>query len=158
MADYKEMLSRVADRAKELAGSESVGRVVDRLREAASGGGVKEIYTQGADRARLYGRVARLTLERNRDNTELGRVYAEIGRLYFEQHQGQPEGAFAPLFAQAAALTEQLHAKEDEIEALRAEAGSTGGEPDIEVEIADFESVVDATEADGTGAPPKDTP
>ncbi len=154
MADYKDMLGRVADKAKELAGSESVGRVVDRLRETAANGGVREIYSQGANRAKMYGRIARLTLERNGDNTELGRVYAEIGRLYFEQHRDDPEGAFAPLFAQAKALTDRILAKEEEIEALRAEAGSAKGEPDIEVEIADFEAVVDATEADGAGVDP----
>lgn len=138
MADYKGMLSG------------TLHGLVDKLKDTAESTGVKDIYAQGAGRAKAYGRITKLTLELNGDNTELGRVYAEIGRLYFEQARFHPEGYFAPLFAQAEQLTASIHAKQDEIAALKGEVESARAEKDIEVEIADFEQIVNATEADGT--------
>ena len=140
MADYKELIS------------DTVNSLVGKLRDTAESSGVKGIYTQGAERAKAYGRIAKLTLALNSDNTELGRVYAEIGRLYYEQTRSSPEGSFAPLFTQADQLTESIHRKQDEINALKGEAEAAQAGKDIEVEISDFESVVDATEADGTSS------
>ena len=137
MADYKELLSGI----------------VDKLKDTAETTGVKGIYVQGAERAKCYARIAKLTLALNSDNSELGRLYAEIGRLYFEQARLNPEGCFAPLFAQAEQLTLSLREKEEEIAALKSSVESAGTERDIEVEIADFEEIVNATEADGTKEP-----
>ncbi len=156
MADYKDIingtLSSLKDKAKELAGSEGVKNVVDKL----SSSGVVNIYAQGTERAKAYGRIARLTLELNGENTELGRVYSEIGRLYYEQNRANPEGYFAPLFAQADLITEAIHQKQDEIAALKDEVEAAKAAQDIEVEIADFEEIVNATEADGTSVDPGD--
>ena len=155
MADYKELLNdtlnSLVGKAKEIAGSESVGRVVDKIKESAESSGVKTIYAQGADRARIYGKIARLTVDQNKDNAELGRVYTEIGRLYFEQMRENPEGYFAPLFAQATALTESIHAREAEITSLKEDLDYAKAVKDIDVEIAEFEDIVNATEDDGRG-------
>lgn len=151
MADYKDIISgtlnSLRDKAKALAGSESVKTVVDKI----GGSGVMDIYTQGSERAKAYGRIARLNLDINGDNTELGRVYTEIGRLYFEQARENPEGYFAPLFAQATQLTESIHRKQDEIAALKADLEAGKAVQDVDGEIADFEQIVNATEADGIG-------
>lgn len=157
MADFKDILNdtlgSLADKAKEFAGSDSVRSAVDKIKGSAGSGGVANIYAQGAERAKTYGRIAKLTLELNGQNTELGRVYTEIGRLYFEQNRDHPEGYFAPLFSQADLITETIHAKEEEINALKATVESTKPAPDLDVDIADFEQIVDATEADGTSRP-----
>ena len=154
MADLKDILSgtlgTLADKARDFAGSENVKNAVGRIRETAESSGVAGVYAQGAERAKAYARIAKLTLELNGQNTELGRVYTEIGRLYFEQNRDHPEGYFAPLFSQADLITEAIHAKEDEINGLKAafESGKTA--PDLDADIADFEQIVNATEADGT--------
>ena len=162
MADLKDILSgtlgTLADKARDFAGSENVKNAVGRIRETAESSGVAGVYAQGAERAKAYARIAKLTLELNGQNTELGRVYAEIGRLYYELHRHDPEGYFAPLFNQADLLTEGIHAMQAEIDALKATADSAKGDPDIEVEIADFEEIVNATEADGTQTGPGDGP
>lgn len=149
MADYRELFSgavgSLMDKARELAGSEAVRGAVDRL----GSGGVAGIYAQGADRAKTYARITKLTLEANASAGELNRVYAEIGRLCFELRRSQPEGCFAPLFAQASELTEAIHAKEDEIAALKAQLGEAkGAQPEKE---SSFEDIVNATEQDGAG-------
>ena len=162
MADFKDIISgtlgSLADKAKDIAGSDSVKNAVGRIRETAENSGVAGVYAQGAERAKAYARIAKLTLELNGQNTELGRVYSEIGRLYFEQNRDKPEGYFAPLFSQAELITETIHAKQDEIASLKSAVESARTEPDIDVEIADFEEIVNATEADGTQTGPDDRP
>ena len=139
MADYKDILGG------------ALHSLADKLKDTAETTGVKGVYTQGAERAKTYARITKLTLELNGENTELGRVYTEIGRLYFEQTRQNPEGYFAPLFAQAEQLTEAIHSKQAEIDALKGDLESASAAKDIEVEISDFEDIVNATEADGTG-------
>ena len=136
MADYMEFL----------------GALFNKARDAVESSGVKEVYQQGADRAKAYSRIARLTLSMNSQADELKKVYTEIGKLYFEQNRETPEGVFAPLFAQAEVLMNDVKAKDQEVRELK-DALST--EKDIEVEISeeidDFDAVVDATENEGKG-------
>ncbi len=139
MADYMEIL----------------GALVNKAKSAVESSGVKEVYQQGADRAKAYSRIARLTLSMNSQADELKKVYTEIGKLYFEQAKDKPEGFFAPLFAQAGSLLQELQSKETELAALKDSLKAEEAEKDIEVEITeeteDFAAVVDATEAAGKG-------
>lgn len=139
MADYKELFGSLVNKAKDV--MESTG--------------VTEVYQKGASRTKAYGRIARLTLDTNSQAEELRKVYTEIGRLYFEQARENPEGVFAPLFAQAGKLMNELKAKEDELEELKRSLGAEAEEKDIEVEITqdidEFDQVVSATEAEGKG-------
>lgn len=140
MADYKELLDSLKNRT----------------RDALESSGVRGVYQQGANRAKTYSRIARLTLEMNGQTEELKKVYTEIGKLYFEQARENPQGFFAPLFAQAETLLSGFQAKEAEIAELKA---SLNAEKDIEVEIHedvdDFDAVVSATENEGIGGTPK---
>ena len=139
MADYKELFGSLVSKAKGVMDSS----------------GVTEVYQKGASRTKAYGRIARLTLDTNSQADELRKVYTEIGRLYFEQERQNPEGVFAPLFAQAARLMDELKAKEAELEELKNSLRPEDEEKDIEVEITqeidDFDQVVSATEAEGKG-------
>ena len=139
MADYKELFGSLVNKAKDV--MESTG--------------VTEVYQKGASRTKAYSRIARLTLDTNSQAEELRKVYTEIGRLYFEQARENPEGVFAPLFAQAGKLMDELKAKEEELEELKRPLGAEAEEKDIEVEITqdidEFDQVVSATEAEGKG-------
>ena len=142
MADYKDIISG------------TINSIVGKVKEVAESGAVRDIYENGAIRAKSYGRIAKLALELNGENEELKRVYTEIGRLYYEQAKDAPEGFFAPLFAQAEEICGRIAAKEDEINALKADVAAATGcdEADIDVEIGefdDFDNIVDATEDDG---------
>ena len=88
MADYRDIFSG------------TLGKVVDRVKGAAESSGVAEVYAQGAGRARAFGQIAKLSLAINGENEELKRVYTEIGRLYFAEAQGAPEGVFAKRLCQ----------------------------------------------------------
>ncbi len=139
MADYRDIISG------------TISNLVGKVKEVAESGTVRNIYEQGSSRAKAYGRIAKLTLEMNGESEELKRVYTEIGKLYYEQAKDAPEGFFAPLFAQAEEITGSILAKEEEINSMKAafEAESAGNDADIDVEITEFEDVVDATENDG---------
>ena len=73
MADYKDIISG------------TINSIVGKVKEVAESGAVRDIYENGANRAKSYGRIAKLALELNGENEELKRVYTEIGRLYYEQ-------------------------------------------------------------------------
>ena len=142
MANYKDMLSGTF---RELAG---------KVREVAESGSVRDIYNKGAERAKGYARAARLMLEINGDSEELRKVYAEIGKLFFEENSAAPGPLYAGLFSQAEEIRTRLREKEQEVRAMRedfeaAKAENTG---DIEVEIGSFEDIVNATENEGSGA------
>lgn len=139
MADYKEIL----------------GALVNKAKGAMEQSGVSEVYQKGASRTKAYGRIARLTLDRNGQTEELRKVYTEIGKLYYEQAREKPEGFFAPLFAQVETLLDDLDAKEKELDAIKEALQTEAAEKDIEVEITediqDFDAVVNATENEGKG-------
>ncbi len=138
MADYKDI---IAGTIKNLAG---------KVKDVAESGTVRGIYEQGAERAKAYGTIAKLTLEVNGDAEELKRVYTEIGKLYFEQNRENPEGFFTSLFSQVEEINARIHEKEDTINELKARLEADKA-ADIDVEIGDFEDIVDSTEADGSG-------
>ena len=139
MADYKELL----------------GSLVNKAKDVMENSGVTEVYQKGASRTKAYSRIARLTLDTNSQADELRKVYTEIGKLYFEQAREEPQGFFAPLFAQAGKLLDELKTKETELEELKAGLREEKPEKDIEVEITediqDFDAVVTATETEGKG-------
>ena len=62
-----------------------------------------------------------------------------------------PEGSFAPLFAQADEILQRISLREAEVKGLKEDLGVDQSAHDIEVDIADFEQIVDATGSDGAG-------
>lgn len=161
MSDYKDIINgtinSLVDKAREFAASDTVTGLVDKVKTAAEESGVAKVYEDGANRTKAYARIAKLTLAVNGASEELNRVYAEIGKLFYEQAKDAPEGYFAPLFAQAGELTKGILEKESEVQSLKgaieaaraAKAEKKAGE-DKGADIADFEEIVDATESDGT--------
>ena len=136
MADYKDILSG------------TLGKLADKVKETASSTGVLDVYAQGANRAKAFGQLTKLTLELNGEHEELQRIYTEIGRLYFEQAKDTPEGFFVPLFEQARRATDGIRERRARIDELK-EGSGLSGQDDIAVEIGDFDDIVSATEADG---------
>ena len=133
MADYKELLSG------------TFGKLADKVKDVADSIGVSGVYAMGADRAKAFVQITKLTLALNGDLTELNRVYTEIGRLYFEQAKSAPEGFFVPLFEQAGKLTASIHARQAEIDGLKSAYPEFGGKAQ-DTGASDFDDVVSAAE------------
>ena len=142
MADYKDMITG------------TLKNIMGKVKEVADSNNVRDIYEQGAGKAKAYGQIAKLSLEINGDREELKRVFAEVGQLYYEQAKDAPEGFFRALFAQAEQIKANIAAKEEEISYLKSEVAPAAA--DIDVEIAEFEEVVSDTAADGAGVDPAD--
>ena len=128
MADYKDMLGKLAGKVK----------------DAADSSGVTGVYAKGAERAKAFGQITKLSIDTNRDLDELKRVYAEIGKLYYEQAKDKPEGFFVPLFEQAARLTEGIRERQREIDTLKAQ--TLGSAPSAADAGGDFDAVVSQAE------------
>ncbi len=135
MNDYKEIFN------------EAVEKIAGKVKEAADATGVRNVYEQGANRAAAFGQIAKLTIEISSRKEELQKIYEEIGRRCYEQRKFETE-MYADLIAQADRLTEEIRKKQATVAALR-EENAKRGEKEIDVEIGEFEDVVDATEADG---------
>ena len=99
--NYSNILSNTVSilftKAKEIAASDAVTGAVERVKDVAASTGVLEVYEKGAQRAKSFGSATKITLDLNRDHKELERVFAEIGKLYYEQAKDAPEGFFVPL-------------------------------------------------------------
>ena len=142
--------------------------IVGKVKEVADNTNVKEtvkdIYEQGSSKVRSYSAIAKLSLELTGDKSELNKLYTEIGRMYFEE-TAEPDDFFAPLFEQTREVYQRIVEKEALIGVLKEaecccdddcccdeECCCEGEEcccaEDIEVEVCEFEEVVEATEAE----------
>lgn len=135
MANYKDIITG------------TLGSLVEKVKGAAESGGVREIYEQGTSRAKAYAKIAKLTLELNGENEELKRVFAEIGKLYYEEAGNEAGGYFAPLFAQAGELQGKVDALQAEIDGIK-DGFAASDEGDIDVEITEYDEIVSRDEED----------
>ena len=156
MADYKDIingtLNSIAEKVKkaDIPGKIREADIPGKVKSAVEKSAVYDVYEKGADRVKSYGHAVKLTMDMTGDSEELTRVYTEIGKLYFEEARNNPQGVFVPLFARAEELRQSILDKDDEVKNMKAafDAEYEGG--DIDVEICNFEDIVDATENDGS--------
>jgi len=128
---------------------DALNNLVGRARELAESGAVRDVYEKGVSRTKSYARMAKLALSIKEDSDALQKLYAEIGRLFVEQNPIAPDGTYTDLFARAQGLRGLIEQKRREMDDLKADVGTDGG--DIEVEIGSFEDIVNATEDEGKG-------
>ena len=135
MADYKDIIQG------------TLNKVVSKVKDVAENGTVRDIYDKGVDRAKACGRFAKLSLEMNGESEELKRVYTEIGRLFYEEHKdGELPPYYASLFASADEIREKLKEMDEELSSMREDFEEKCDEEDLDVEICNFEDIVDAFE------------
>ena len=128
---------------------DTINNLVGRARELAGSGAVRDVYEKGVSRTKSYARMAKLALSIKEASDALQKLYAEIGRLFVEQNPIAPDAAYTDLFARAQGLRGLIEQKRREMDDLKADVGTDGG--DIEVEIGSFEDIVNATEDEGKG-------
>ena len=147
MADIKNIINGIFGKVKEAADKADVKGTVNEVKDT-----VMDIYEQGSSKVRSYSAIAKLSLELTGDKSELNKLYTEIGRLYFEE-TAEPDDFFAPLFEQAREIYERIAEKEALIGLLKdedcdGEEAEHCSDAEIEVEVCEFEEVVEATEAE----------
>ena len=129
MAGYKDFLNGIVGKVKEVTDSKNV----------------KEIVNKSADKAKAVARTAKLNLEIGGEKDKLGKVYAELGKLFVEQNEAAPALIYEPFFRQVKEILATIEGKEAEIRALREQDNTPAP-----VEES-FEEVVAATETEGSG-------
>ena len=125
MADYKDIISG------------TINSIVGKVKEVAESGAVRDIYENGANRAKSYGRIAKLALELNGENEELKRVYTEIGRLYYENYRDTADAFLADLCQQVTDANARVAELEAQMDELRAAAKEYRPAPDLHTVDAD---------------------
>ena len=152
MADYKDLLQGFVSKAKEIATSEPVTDLVGKMKDVAESTGVKEVYEKGASRAKSFGTATKRTWELRDDYAERERIFAEIGKLFYEQCDKAPDAFYAALFQQLKEVEAAIAAKEAEINTYKAQfSAEEQSEDALHDDILDFDAIVSSTEADGSG-------
>ena len=126
---------------------------------------VLDLADTAADTAKSGHQIAKLFLEKKKEESAMETAYSQLGKLYYDLHKDDADGMFAELCADVEIAKGNIEAINDEIAELKESMG--GDFDDIEVEFenvmndaedADFESVVHRaeTDADGEEAPTAD--
>ena len=100
-----------------------------------SAAGLKKIARSTVSGTKRIARIAKLNLNISDEKKNISRLYTEIGRLYYEAHQDDPEGFFVKLFQQIDSSMEAVASMQDELKSLKAETKPDADEGDITVEI-----------------------
>ena len=122
-----------------------LGTVADKTKDVAANASVqaKELAGKAADKAVEVKRMAKLNIELSTAKESLKKTYTELGKLCYTNRGADPEGSMEQLFQEISLTLDTIAAKEEELAVLKAGAA----EPDVEVEVEDYEAVVAETEA-----------
>lgn len=114
----------------------------------AAAGKTRDAAGKAADKAKIYARIAKLSVEINGERDTMKKAYIEIGKLYYDSHKDDPDGFFSQLFEEVRLAAENIAQKQTEISALKAAAGDGADENDAAADVS-FETVEeDAPETD----------
>lgn len=98
----------------------------------------KDLANVAAEKTKQVSRVAKLNMDISAQRDTIKKAYAELGRLYYEAHREDPDGALAQVCQEIDMAQAAIKNLEEEIAAIKAEEAQDG----------DFASVVDATAAE----------
>ena len=122
-----------------------------------NGAGLKRFARNTVSSTKRLARIAKLNLSIADEKKNISKLYREIGRLYYEAHQDDPEGFFVELFQQVDSSMTAVASMEEELVNLKSEAKSDESESDITVEIeeepADAEPEEETVEIEITTEP-----
>jgi hypothetical protein len=105
----------------------------------------KNIVSNAGDKAKALARIAKLTLDISAEKENAKKVYAEIGKLYFETNSGNPGDFFVQLFDELNLANENLAAMEAELAELKSSLGDPISDPIVDPS-GNFEETVGADE------------
>lgn len=119
---------------------------------------VLDLADTAADTAKSGHQIAKLFLEKKKEESAMETAYSQLGKLYYDLHKDDAEGMFAELCADVEIAKGNIEAIDDEIAELKESMGSDFDDIEVEfenvmndAEDADFESVVHRAETDADG-------
>ena len=105
---------------------------------AKAAGKAKDLASVAAAKTKQVSRVAKLNMDISAQRETIRKAYAELGRLYYEAHGGDPEEALTQVCQEITLAKGTIASIEEEIARIKEDMP----------EEADFASVVDATAAE----------
>ncbi|HBD86183.1 MAG TPA: hypothetical protein DC001_02005 [Clostridiales bacterium] len=99
----------------------------------------KNLVSTAGDKAKSLTRIAKLTMDINAEKENTKKVFAEIGKLYYETNLGSPGDFFVQLFDEVSLANDQIMSMEAELAALKSSLSDSG--------VCDFEDVVMSDES-----------
>lgn len=115
---------------------------------------VLDLADAAADTAKSGHQIAKLTMEKKKEEAALKDAYLQIGKLYYDLHKEDAEGVFADLCGEVQVALTNIDDIEEEIAVLKDSLGADF--VDIEVEFGELnEDDIETVVADaGTEAAP----
>ena len=104
-------------------------------------GAAKNLASAAATKTKQVSRIAKLNMDIVSQKETIKKAYSELGKLYYENHHDAPEGLLLQSCQEIDVAKAAIADMEEEIAQLKAGAAD-------EIQDADFETVVDETEAD----------
>ena len=115
--------------------TDTISTVADKVLDLADG---------VADTAKTGQQLAKLYVEKKKEETALENAYKELGKLYYDLHKEEAEGVIADLCAEIENTLVNLEDINSEIEALK-----DADDAEIEIEIPEDEGDAEEAEEDG---------
>ena len=113
---------------------------------SAAAGKAKDFAIFAAKKTKKAARITKLNMDISKEMDTIKNSYSELGALYYETYGENPDETLAELCGKITAAFAFIEAMEAEIEELKA------ADEDTVSEDADFESVVEETEAEAEPA------
>ena len=108
-----------------------------------------DIYETAEEKAKYIAKTTKIKAEIAKDNSEIKKLYADLGSLYYCLNKDNPDEALAQLCSEIKDLSDKVEMKQRELDALAAQAA----EKDIVVDITDdTEETPEGEETDDTTA------
>ena len=107
---------------------------------------VLDLADSAADTAKLGQQIAKLYVEKKKEESALDEAYKELGKLYYDMHKAEAEGVLADLCMEIENTLVNIEDINSEIEALKAAADSDDIDDFTEIHIVMDE---DADEDEG---------
>lgn len=116
----------------------TVNAIGAKAKDLIENGAVREAYDKGTTAAKSYANIAMLTLKINGELEEEKEVFAEIGRLYYEQSGGVASGDYAPLYEKLWEIEQKIDSMRAELSAAKSAVDELKASRGVEVEIVDY--------------------
>ena len=104
---------------------------------------VLDLADAAADTAKAGQQIAKLYVEKKKEESALEDTYKELGRLYYELHKTEADGVLADLCMEIENTLINIEEINSEIEALKEAANVDIDEDELEIEIAEAEAAVE---------------
>lgn len=98
-----------------------------------------ELYEAAGEKAKYIGKTTKLKADIAKGNTDIKKLYADLGNLYYCIHKDDPEDGLMQICEEIKVLADKIELKQRELDSLISEAAAA----DIEINIIEKDDCTD---------------